>query len=74
MRTLDSAPGKTVEGLSRSFVASALESARRRALEFPGPYAERAWRDWYNVWVQMLMDGIEVCPADYHWEPLTGTC
>lgn len=74
MRPLDSVPGKSVEGLTLSFVASALNVARRRALEDPGPRAEKAWRQWYNVYVQMLLDGIDVCPAAFQWEPLSCTC
>jgi len=63
-----------LEGVTRRRVQANMRAARRAAHEDPGPITEAAWRQWYNVYVQMLHDGIDVCPAGYRWEPLTLTC
>lgn len=64
----------SLEGLSRSRVRSAMCAAQKVAQGEPGPVTEDAWRQWYNVYLQMLWDDIEICPAGYWWEPVSLTC
>jgi hypothetical protein len=63
-----------LEGMTRADVRFAMETARLFVDEWPGSDAMDAWRGWYNVYLQMLADDLEVCPPEYQWEPLTLTC
>jgi hypothetical protein len=63
-----------LEGLTLEKVQSKMRAARIVAQEDPGEITERSWQQWYNVYLQMLWDDIDVCPEGYRWEPLTLTC
>lgn len=68
-------PDRKLEGLTLDDVRRIEARARSRAQESaPESNEEACWRAWYNVRVQMLLDGITVCPAGYQWEPHTLTC
>lgn len=65
-----------VTGLTYRQVVEQEISLRSVYLDTAGkfPVVHRVWKNWYGLRIQMSLDGVETCPANYQWDALTLTC